>query len=30
MSKYKVIIFDMDGVLVDTEAYYYNRRKTFL
>lgn len=30
MSKYKVIIFDMDGVLVDTEAYYYTRRKTFL
>ena len=30
MSKYKVIIFDMDGVLVDTEAYYYSRRKTFL
>ncbi|MCJ1994985.1 HAD family phosphatase [Lactococcus piscium] len=30
MSKYKVIIFDMDGVLVDTENYYYTRRKTFL
>ena len=24
------IIFDMDGVLVDSEAYYYERRKAFL
>lgn len=30
MSKFKVVIFDMDGVLVDTEHYYYTRRETFL
>ena len=30
MSKFKVIIFDMDGVLIDTEHYYYTRRETFL
>lgn len=30
MNKFKVIIFDMDGVLVDTEHYYYTRRETFL
>lgn len=28
--KYKVIIFDMDGVLFDTEQFYYDRRKEFL
>ncbi|KXT75531.1 HAD family hydrolase [Streptococcus sp. DD12] len=26
----KAIIFDMDGVLFDTEQFYYDRRKTFL
>ncbi|GFH42967.1 phosphatase [Lactococcus hodotermopsidis] len=30
MTKFKAIIFDMDGVLVDTEHYYYARRKAFL
>lgn len=30
MKTYKAIIFDMDGVLVDTEPYYYTRRETFL
>lgn len=30
MSKFKAIIFDMDGVLIDTEPYYYTRRQTFL
>ncbi len=28
--RFKAIIFDMDGVLFDTEQFYYNRRKTFL
>ncbi|MBY5033542.1 HAD family phosphatase [Streptococcus gallolyticus] len=27
---YKGIIFDMDGVLFDTETFYYQRRKDFL
>ena len=26
----KAVIFDMDGVLADTEYYYENRRKNFL
>ncbi|WP_307975807.1 HAD family phosphatase [uncultured Streptococcus sp.] len=30
MSKFKAIIFDMDGVLFDTETFYYDRRKKFL
>lgn len=30
MTKYKAIIFDMDGVLFDTEFFYYHRRKRFL
>ena len=30
METIKAIIFDMDGVLFDTETFYYNRRKTFL
>ncbi|EOL49330.1 HAD family hydrolase [Enterococcus caccae] len=29
-QEYKGIIFDMDGVLVDSEAFYYQRRKAFL
>ncbi|CAM4146294.1 HAD family hydrolase [Streptococcus penaeicida] len=27
---FKAIIFDMDGVIFDTEDFYYQRRKTFL
>ena len=30
MQKYEGIIFDMDGVLVDSESFYYERRKAFL
>lgn len=30
MCKYKAIIFDMDGVLFDTELFYYKRRERFL
>ena len=26
----EAIIFDMDGVLFDTEKYYYDRRASFL
>lgn len=26
----EAVIFDMDGVLADTEYYYENRRKNFL
>lgn len=29
-EKFKGIIFDMDGVLVDSEQFYYQRRKDFL
>ncbi|MGX7245649.1 HAD family hydrolase [Enterococcus quebecensis] len=29
-QKYEGIIFDMDGVLVDSEEFYYQRRKAFL
>ena len=30
MEKFKAIIFDMDGVLFDTETFYYRRREKFL
>lgn len=30
MQEYNGIIFDMDGVLVDSEEFYYQRRKAFL
>lgn len=30
MEKFKAIIFDMDGVLFDTETFYYCRREKFL
>ncbi|EOI00275.1 HAD hydrolase, family IA [Enterococcus haemoperoxidus ATCC BAA-382] len=29
-QEYEGIIFDMDGVLVDSEGFYYQRRKAFL
>lgn len=29
-QEFKGIVFDMDGVLVDTEEFYYERRKKFL
>lgn len=29
-KKFSAIIFDMDGVLVDSEIFYYQRRKNFL
>lgn len=29
VNKYKGIVFDMDGVLVDSEEFYYKRRKNF-
>lgn len=29
-QEYKGVIFDMDGVLVDSEGFYYQRRKAFL
>ncbi|WP_430598080.1 HAD family hydrolase [Enterococcus sp. AZ177] len=30
IQRYEGIIFDMDGVLVDSEEFYYQRRKAFL
>ena len=30
MEKFKAIIFDMDGVLFETETFYYRRREKFL
>lgn len=29
-TKFTTVVFDMDGVLVDSEAFYYERRKNFL
>lgn len=30
MENFNAIIFDMDGVLFDTETFYYHRREKFL
>lgn len=30
MQRFEAIIFDLDGVLVDSEEFYYQRRKAFL